>query len=205
MASLIPTKQAEFARNQFREHGGVLRTRDALNLGIHPRTLYELRDAGELECLSRGLYRLITAEQLEAPDLVTVAHKIPQGVICLISALHFHNITTQIPHVVSVAVKRGSEKPRLRYPPINIYFFSGDAFSEGVQTTEIDGAILKVYNPEKTLADLFKFRDKVGMDTIREAMDMYKTQFKPKPRELLKFAKICRVEKHMRSYLEAVL
>lgn len=205
MASLIPTKQAEFARNQFREHGGVLRTRDALNLGIHPRTLYELRDAGELECLSRGLYRLITAEQLEAPDLVTVAHKIPQGVICLISALHFHNITTQIPHVVSVAVKRGSEKPRLRYPPINIYFFSGDAFSEGIQTTEIDGAILEVYNPEKTLADLFKFRDKVGMDTIREAMDMYKTQFKPKPRELLKFAKICRVEKHMRSYLEAVL
>ena len=205
MASLIPTKQAEFARNQFREHGGVLRTRDALNLGIHPRTLYELRDAGELECLSRGLYRLITAEQLEAPDLVTVAHKIPQGVICLISALHFHNITTQIPHVVSVAVKRGSEKPRLRYPPMNIYFFSGDAFSEGVQTTEIDGAILQVYNPEKTLADLFKFRDKVGMDTIREAMDMYKTQFKPKPRELLKFAKICRVEKHMRSYLEAVL
>lgn len=205
MASLIPTKQAEFARNQFREHGGVLRTRDALNLGIHPRTLYELRDAGELECLSRGLYRLITAEQLEAPDLVTVAHKIPQGVICLISALHFYNITTQIPHVVSVAVKRGSEKPRLQYPPIDIYFFSGGAFSEGVQTTEIDGAILQVYNPEKTLADLFKFRDKVGMDTIREAMDMYKTQFKPKPRELLKFAKICRVEKRMRSYLEAVL
>jgi len=205
MSSPIPTKQAQYARDQFRKHGGVLRTRDALDLGIHPRTLYALRDAGELECLSRGLYRLINTEQLEAPDLVTVALKIPQGVICLISALHIHNITTQIPHAVSVAVKRGSEKPRLQYPPINTYFFSGDAFSEGIQTVEIDGANLKVYNPEKTLADLFKFRDKIGMDTIREAMDLYKTRFKPKPRELLKFAKICRIEKHMRPYLEAVL
>jgi len=205
MESPIPTKQAKCARKHFRNHGGVLRTRDALNLGIHPRTLYELRDAGELECLSRGLYRLIDSGQLEAPDLVTVAHKIPHGVICLISALHIHNITTQIPHVVSVAVKRGSEKPRLQYPPTKIHFFSGDAFIEGVQTTKIGSAAVNVYNPEKTLADLFKFRNKVGMDTIRESLELYKHQFNPKPRDLLRYAKICRVEKHMRSYLEVVL
>ena len=202
--SLISTKQAKAAREKFRVNGGVLRTREALAQGIHPRTLYQLRDAGELECLGRGLYRLAET-QLQDPDLVTVAHKIPSGVICLISALHFHKITTQIPHVVSVAVKRGKEKPRLNYPPNQIYFFSGEAFSEGIQNRTIDSAVVKVYSPEKTLADLFKFRDKVGMDTIGEAMKMYRSQFKPKPRELIKYAKICRVEKLMRPYLEAVL
>lgn len=205
MSAATTTKQAEQARTQFSKHGGVLRTRDALNLGIHPRTLYALRDAGELECLSRGLYRLVDSDQLEAPDLVTIAHKIPNGIICLISALHFHNITTQIPHFVSVAVKRGSEKPRLPYPPNKIYFFSGEAYSEGIDTSTIDGAIVKVYCPEKTLADAFKFRESIGMETIREATELYREQFKPKPRELLRYAEICRVEKHMRPYLEAVL
>ena len=195
----------EEAREIFRSQGGILRTGEALKYGIHRRTLYGLRDAGELECLSRGLYRLVDMPELSDPDLVTVAHRIPDGVICLISALHFHDITTQIPHEVSVAINRGKEKPRLQYPPNKIYMFSGEAFSAGIQTHMIDAAKVKVYSPEKTIADIFKFKDKLGTDTIREAVDMYKRRMKPKPRDLLKYAKICRVEKHMRPYLEAVL
>jgi len=164
-----------------------------------------LRDSGELEGLSRGLYRLVDMPELSDPDLVTIAHRIPEGVICLISALHFHEITTQIPYVVSVAIKRGKEKPRVEYPPNKIYTFSGNAFSDGIDTHVIDAATVRVYSPEKTLADIFKFRDKIGNDTIREAIQMYKRQMKPKPRELLKYAKVCRVEKCMRPYLEAVL
>ena len=204
-ANHLTTKKLEEARAIFRSHGGILRTNDALKQGIHRRALYGLRDSGELECLSRGLYRLVDMPELTDPDLVTIAHRIPDGVVCLISALHFHEITTQIPHVVSVAIKRGKEKPRVQYPPNRIYTFSGSAFSDGIDTHAIDAATVRVYNPEKTLADIFKFRDRIGADMLREAMDMYKSQMKPKPRELLKYAKICRVEKYMRPYLEAVL
>ena len=204
-ANHLSTKKIEEAREVFRSHGGILRTSEVLKHGVHRRTLYGMRDFGELEVLSRGLYRLVDMPELSDPDLVTIAHRIPDGVICLISALHFHKITTQIPHVVSVAIKRGKEKPRVQYPPNKIYTFSGDAFSDGIETHVIDATKVRVYSPEKTLADIFKFRDKIGTDTLREAMDMYKRQMKPKPRNLLKYAKVCRVEKHMRPYLEAVL
>ncbi len=204
-ANYLTTKKIEEAREIFRSHGGILRTSEALKHGIHRRILYGLRDSGELEGLSRGLYRLVSMPELSDPDLVTIAHRIPDGVVCLISALHFHQITTQIPYVVSVAIKRGKEKPRVEYPPNKIYTFSGNAFSDGIETHVIDAATVRVYSPEKTLADIFKFRDKIGIDTLREAVEMYKRQMKPKPRDLLKYARVCRVEKYMRPYLEAVL
>ncbi|MFK8032198.1 MAG: type IV toxin-antitoxin system AbiEi family antitoxin domain-containing protein [Gammaproteobacteria bacterium] len=199
------SNKATEALNTFREHGGILRTGEALNLGIHRRTLYALRDGGLLEQLSRGLYRLADMPPLSDPDLVTVARKIPDGVICLISALHYHDITTQIPHSVTIAVRRGKEPPRLKYPPTKIYPFSGLAFTEGVQTHEIDETPIRVYSPEKTIADCFKYRNKIGMDTVLEAVELYRSRFKPKPRELIKFGNICRVEKIMRPYLEAKL
>jgi predicted transcriptional regulator of viral defense system len=199
------TTKIEEALHAFREHGGILRTSEALNLGIHRRTLYALRDDGRLERLDRGLYRLADMPPLSDPDLVTVARKIPDGVICLISALHFHDITTQIPHTVSIAVRRGKEPPRLEYPPTKIYHFSSEAFAEGIQSHSIDDTLIRVYCPEKTIADCFKYRNKIGMDTVREAVELYRSRHKPKPRELLKFAKVCRVEKIMRPYLEALL
>lgn len=195
----------EEALEIFRDHGGTLRTGEALNLGIHQRTLYALRDSRLIEKLDRGLYRLAELPPLSDPDLVTVARKIPQGVVCLISALHFHDITTQIPHTVSVAVKRGTEPPRLQFPPTQIYFFSGQAFTAGIENHSIDDTPVHVYSAEKTLADCFKYRNKIGMDTVREAIQLYKSRRKPRPRDLLRFARICRVEKVMRPYLEASL
>lgn len=199
------TAKTNEALQIFRRHGGILRTGEALKLGIHQRTLYAMRDDGVLERLDRGLYRLADMPPLSDPDLVTVARKIPDGVVCLISALHFHDITTQIPHVVSVAVKRGKEPPRLEYPPTKIYPFSGQAFTDGIETHSIDDTKIRVYCPEKTIADCFKYRNKIGMDTVLEAVELYRTRNKSKPRELLRFAKTCRVEKIMRPYLEALL
>lgn len=158
-----------------------------------------------LERLDRGLYRLTDLPPLSDPDLVTVASRIPKGVICLISALHFHDITTQIPHAVSIAVSRGTEPPRLSFPPIQLYWFSGDAFSTGVETHRIDETPIQVYSAEKTLADCFKYRNKIGMDTVLESLNLYREQQKPNPRKLLQCAKVCRVEKVMRPYLEAFL
>ena len=104
-----------------RENGGVLRTRDALHLGIHPETLYRMRDSGTRACLGRGLFRLSDLPPLGSPDLVTVGMKVPSGVICLISALAFHELTTEIPHEVYLALHRGTEPPRLDYPPLRLF------------------------------------------------------------------------------------
>ena len=205
MATTATNEQIDAARRAFRRGGGVLRTGEALDQGIHPRTLYAMRDAGLLERLDRGLYRLTDLPPLSDPDLVTVANKIPKGVICLISALHFHDITTQIPHEVSIAVRRGTEPPRLEYSPIRLYWFSGAAFTAGIETHRIDGTPVRIYSAEKTLADCFKYRNKIGMDTVLEALTLYRDQHKPKPRKLIEYAKVCRVEKVMRPYLEALL
>lgn len=205
MAVPATDKQIDAVRRAFRREGGILRTGDALDQGIHPRTLYAMRDAGLLERLERGLYRLTDLPPLSDPDLVTVANKIPKGVICLISALHFHDITTQIPHEVSIAVGRGTEPPRLDYPPIRLYWFSGKAYTAGVEVHRIDGTPVQVYSVEKTLADCFKYRNKIGMDTVLEALTLYRDHRKSKPKKLVEYAKVCRVEKVMRPYLEALL
>ncbi len=196
------TIKIEDARHEFMRAGGILRTSEALRRGIHPRTLYAMRDQALLERLERGLYRLSELPALSAPDLTTVSRKIPKGVICLISALSFHEITTQIPHFVHIAIERGSTRPKLEYPPVRTYWFKGEAFTEGIEHHTLDGIDLQVYCVEKTLADCFKYRNKIGMDTVLEALSLYRESKRRKPRVLIRYAKVCRVEKIMRPYLE---
>ena len=189
----------------FRKHGGILRTSKALQAGIHPSTLYAMRDDGTLEAVSRGVYRLADSEPLGNPDLVTVATRVRGGVICLISALAFHEITTQIPHEIHVALQRGAEIPRLDYPPMKLYWVSNKAYNAGVETHELDGVSVHIYSPEKTLADCFKFRNKIGLDTVVEAVRFYRERRNVNVDALMRYAAICRVEKVMRPYLEAIL
>jgi predicted transcriptional regulator of viral defense system len=136
----------------FRRHGGTVRMSEALRLGISRRTLYTMRDASVIEPLSRGIFRLASLEPLGNPDLVTVAARVPQGVLCLISALAFHELTTQVPHVVDVALERGTRKPRLDYPPTRFFWFSGPAFHKGIEANKLDGASVRVYDPERRFA-----------------------------------------------------
>ncbi len=189
----------------YKKHGGMLRTAQALREGIHPDTIYTMRDSGALYTVSRGVYRLAGSPQFGNPDLVTVATRIPGGVICLISALAFHELTTQIPHEVHVSLPRGAEEPRLDHPPIKIYRFTGKAFTEGVEIHEVDGVAVRIYGPEKTLADCFKFRNKIGLDTAIEAIRFYRERRNVNVDELMRYAAICRVEKIIRPYLEALL
>jgi predicted transcriptional regulator of viral defense system len=135
------------AKNLFLTQAGMLRTKEAIRAGIHPRTLYEMRDAGILERINRGLYRLADLPPLGNPDLVSVSLKVPHGVICLISALYYHDITTQIPHEVYLALERGKEPPRLDHPPIRIFWFTGRAFTEGVEVHKVDGIPIRIYGP----------------------------------------------------------
>lgn len=189
----------------FRKHNGQLRMNEALNLGINRYTLYSLRDKGIIDQVSRGVYRLVDLPPVSNPDLVTVSIRFPKAVICLVSALAYHEITTQIPHEVYVAVPRGSRMPSLDSPPVRAHKFSYEAYNAGIEKHQIDDVIVRIYSPEKTLADCFKYRNKIGMDIVLEALKLYKEQQKFKLYELLKYAKICRVENVMKPYIEATV
>ncbi len=186
------------------KHGGLARTRDILANGVHSDTLYRMRDEGSILCITRGLYQLPGA-QLDDPDLETVLKKAPHGVVCLISALSLHNITTEIPHVVSIALQRGAEKPRIDYPPVQFFWMSGNAYSEGVETHTKGTASIPVYCVEKTLADCFKYRNKIGMDVALEALKLYRERYRFNGNKLSHYARVCRVFNIMRPYLEASL
>lgn len=201
-------EQRKGALEIFRQHGGILRMSEALQAGITRRTLYSMHNAGLLERLSRGVYRLTSLPGLEAPDLVAVATRVPNGVVCLISALAFHDLTTQVPHAVDLAIARGAEKPRIDYPPVNIYWFSSDAFSSGIETPTIGptmgGRQIRVYGAEKSIADAFKYRNKIGIEVALEALRTWRSRRRSKIEQLIGYARVCRVERIMRPYLEAM-
>ncbi len=188
----------------FRTAGGVLSTSEALRRGVHRRDLYALRDEGELEALSRGMYRLAELPPLAEPDLVTVAVRVPKAVIALISALHFHGLTTEIPHEVSIALPRGTRPPRLEWPPIRVYLMSGRMFSSGIETHERDGIPIRVYSAVKTVADCFRFRSRIGIDVGIEALRTGLAERRFTQAEVLRAARLCRVEAVVRPYLEAM-
>lgn len=193
------------AKEIFARNNGMLRTREALRLGIHPRTLYEMRDLGEIEQISRGLYRLATAPPLTNPDWVTVATRIPQAVICLISALAHHGLTTQIPHTIDIALPMHARVPRVALP-IRTFWFSEPAFSTGVETARFDGVAVRIYSAEKTIADCFKYRNKIGPDVAIEALKEYRRNSKRADlQKIVPYAKLWRVDNVMRPYLESLL
>ena len=189
----------------FHRNGGVLRTTDALALGIHPATLYKLRDNGQLTQLSRGLYRLADAKEYQNPDLAIVGARAPDAAVCLISALAFHEMTTQIPAAVHLAVPRGTYyRLKLAPLPVRVYRFDPRTFTAGLETHDIDGYRVKVYSPARTVADCFKFRNKIGLDVALEALQLYRERKHRSTRELVHFAGLLRVQRVLQPYLEAL-
>jgi len=189
----------------FRAHGGVLRTSRAMQLGIHPRTLYALRDSGVLQQLSRGVYCLAGHGVLDQPDLVAAAVRVPKGVVCLVSALAFHDITTQIPHAVSMAIPRRMRSPVIDYPPMRFHRFNDASYEDGIETHSVEGVQVQVYSPEKSVVDCFKFRNKIGLGIATEALRFCRERKRASPREFLKHARVCHVQAVMTPYLEAIL
>lgn len=193
------------ARRVFNQRHGTLRTVEALRAGIHPRTLYNLRDSGEIEQVARGLFRLSSLPSPGEPDLLTVAKKVPRAVFCLLTALAFHRLTTQVPHAVEIALARTARVPQLDHPPLKVYRFSPASLRTGIEVHAIDGVSVQIYSREKTLADVFKYRHKIGVDVAIEALRAYRTQPKCDWQRVLEAARVCRVENVMRPYLEAVM
>jgi len=203
---LKPSKTLAQARQIFAARTGMLRTSEAIRLGIHPRTLYLLRDLGDIEKVGRGLYRLSDALPLTSPDLVPIALRIPRAVICLVSALAYHGLTTQVPHAVDLALPSHAQVPRVDAIPLRIFWFSEPAFSAGVQVVAMDQVPVRIYSPEKTIADCFKYRNKIGVDVCVEALRAYRERTRrPNVQAVLRYAQLWRVDKVMRPYLEAVV
>jgi predicted transcriptional regulator of viral defense system len=207
MVLLLPemkTRDQNKALKAFRDRGGMLRTRDLMALGVHTDILYALRQEGRIIELGRGLYRLTEAGEAEYPDLAVVAARAPTAVVCLISALSFHGITTQIPSAVSLAVPRGSYHRMKLSIPVTVYRFDPKTFQEGLETHRIGGITLKIYSAARTVVDCFKFRNKLGLDIALEALRLARQRKKLQNREFLHYARLLRVERPMTPYLQAI-
>lgn len=194
-----PQRVLDLARTQ-----GLLRSGDVESLGVPRIVLSRLAARGELERVGHGLYRLPEAEVSEFQGLASVAIKAPQAVFCLLTALQFHELTTQLPRKVWIAMPRGSHAPRVSHPPLRMVQFSGASYSEGIEVFERDQVALRVYNVAKTVADCFKHRHKIGLDVALEALKDALARKKTSVDDLWRYAKICRVSNVMRPYLEAI-
>lgn len=189
--------------NLFRQNGGTLRTQTALELGIHPRKLYQLRDEGKIIEISRGIYQLAEFAELNNTDLAAVSLRVPEAVICLISALSFHELTTEIPHEVYLALPRGKKNPKIDFPPVRFFHFSEKTIRAGVENHLVSGVNIKVFSAEKTVADCFKFRNKIGIDVAIEGLKMCLSRSGSRAK-ILEYARLCRVEKILSPYLQAI-
>lgn len=183
---------------------GLLRAIDLDAIGAPRVVLTRLSAAGLLDKVGRGLYRLPGHPGSEHESLATVATKVPQAVFCLLTALQFHELTTQLPRQVWIAMPRGSHVPRLDYPPVRMVQMTDEVYAAGIETALRDGVALRVYGVAKTVADCFKHRNKIGLDVALEALKEARAKRRASADELWHFAKICRVANVMRPYLEAL-
>jgi predicted transcriptional regulator of viral defense system len=182
----------------------ILRAADAARLGVHTQLLTRLVAEGALERVGRGRYRSPSAGVTEHHGLALAAAVAPRGVVCLLSALVFHGIGTQNPSEVWLAVDRRSRAPKVTWPPLHVVRFSGRALIEGVETHRIEGESVRVYSLPKTIADCFKYRNKLGMEVALEALKDAWNRRRVRMADLDEYARICRVGRVMRPYLEAL-
>ena len=183
---------------------GLLRASDLDAIEAPRVVLTRLIEGGLLERVSRGLYRLPSHPGSEHEGLATVAAKVPQAVFCLLTALQFHELTTQLPRQVWIAMPRGSHVPRVDYPPIKMVQMTGAVYTAGIEEHLRDGVTLRVYSAAKTVADCFKHRNKIGLDVALEALKDARAERMASADDLWRYAKVCRVANVMRPYLEAI-
>ena len=186
------------------QNHGIVRPRDLDVIGIPRAVLKRLVDRGELVRRSRGIYTTPEHEPTRHTDLAEVCLRVPSATVCLISALEFHELTTQVPHAVWIMIDRAGRRPNIEHPPLRVVYASGEALRAGVQTQTIEGVAVRLTDPAKTVADCFKYRDHVGQDVAIEALRDCLRQRKASPSQIYEMAKIDRVATVVRPYLEAL-
>ena len=185
------------------EHG-MVRPRDIEAIGLPREYLIRLHRQGKLNRSGRGIYTVRDTNVTERHSYAEVAKHVPEAVICLLSALAFHEITTQSPPSVWIALRKGARKPVLPSPSLRIVRLSGPSLTEGIENHQVEGVPVRVYSAAKTVADCFKFRNKIGLDVAIEALKDCLRQKKASINEVYRYAKICRVSNVIRPYMEAL-
>jgi len=183
---------------------GLIRPRDLVPLGIPRVSLTRAVRRGQLKRVGRGLYGLPGREISAHGALAEVARRVPKGIVCLLSALRFHGLTTQAPFEVWLAIENKAIAPKLDYPPLRIARFSGAAFTEGAEEHVVDGVTIRVTSVAKTVADCFKYRNKIGLDVALEALREAWYEKRMTSDDIWRYAKVCRVANVMRPYLESL-
>lgn len=189
----------------FQRHGGIIRFSAILKARFHPRLLTVLKGEKKIEKIGHGLYRLTDQEPGSHPDLVTVCLQASKGVVCLLSALAFHEATDEIPKAVDLAIARRIHANKIDYPPVKFYRFTPETWRAGIEEHQIEGHHIRVYSLAKTVADCFKFRNRVGIDVAREALKIAVKEKQASPKEIMHYAKICRVSNIIKPILESIL
>jgi predicted transcriptional regulator of viral defense system len=183
---------------------GVLRAKDVETHGIHREYLRRLEQQGLLIRSGRGIYTLLETDFTEHHSLVEASQRVPHGIVCLLSALRFHELTTQAPFEVWLAIHGKARRPSEALLPLHIVYMSGNAFESGIETYQLEGKPVQIYNLPKTVADCFKYRNKIGLDVALEALRESWRDRRCTMDELWHYAKICRVSNVMRPYLESL-
>lgn len=182
----------------------IIRASSLREAGFHAQLITDMIRNGEIIRLGRGVYSLPDGNNTETSDYEILSHVVPKGIICLVSALRFHGLTDENPHMISLALEHGYHPPKIDYPPAQFFIFSGQAYSHGIEVHNSNDAELKVYSIAKTIADCFKYRNKIGIDVavtaLREAAQKNVLDYNA----LWTSAKICRITKIIRPYMEAV-
>lgn len=184
---------------------GMIQASDLLQAGLPREYLSRLAKKGELVKVGHGLYQLPSADFGQYENLISVAEQVPGGVVALLSALNFHGFTTQNPFEIWIAIDGRARKPEIEYPPVRYLSLSGEALTAGVEEHNIEGRIVKVYCPAKTVADCFKYRNKIGLDVAIEALREGWREKQFTMAELNQYAKIDRVANVMRPYIESIV
>ena len=198
----MPTKSEQVL--QLIRQAGLLRARELVAHQLPRQYLRLLCTAGKVERTGRGLYRAVEAGLGPHHALALVAKRVPQGVVCLLSALRFHEVTTQPPFEVWLALDSKSWQPKVEYPPLRLLWFSGAALTTGIETHTIEGVSVRIYSLAKTVADCFKYRHKIGLEVALEALRETWHQRRATMDELWQCAQACRMTRVMRPYLESL-
>lgn len=189
----------------FRKFGGVVQYSAIIKAGFHNDTLQALVTSGHIQRLDRAVYKLAELDDLANPDLVIASIRAPKGVVCLLSALAYYEVTDEIPRSVDLAIPRGTHANKIDHPPVKYYRFTPATWKAGVETKRIAGQEVRIYSLAKTIADCFKFRNKIGMDVARSALKTALGERKASPNEIMKYAKTCRVVNVIQPILESLV
>ena len=198
-------KKDERMYEVFKTHKGFARTKDILAAGVHTRNIKRARGKGQVIQVKRGFYRLAEIPLISNQGFVDLARAVPGGIICLLSALSYYELTTFNPSVIAMAICRGSRKPKINYPPVEFYHFSKKQFEAGINKIKVKGHEIRIYNREKTICDCFRYRNKLGLDIAKEGLSEYLKRKDRDLEKLLEYAEICRIKPLLQTWLNAMI